>query len=312
MAAGRYDLAANFFRSALQSNPWLAEAYAGLAQCTAALGDCEGAVAGLVDTAATFKSHGLFDQASLLLGSAVQLAPHRLELHVEVAELELAAGKTIVARQRLESLTRAYAHRGEHEAAAAVQEVIAQWSLNPFSEVIKTEVAPVLEPPRQVPVETAPAPEPKMATPAKPRARRKSRTSAVLEIRPKAPPLAKPKEPLQIIGTPHPDAVRPAMKTPASAARSQLDPSTLPAPGTGRAISGASVDAKLRFETLRKRASGGFRSLPVPGLRRGQLPPRGKGGLVDRLRVRAGVSPSAPPPSEVPFDEDKTQLWIAS
>lgn len=127
LAARRFAEAAGAFRAALSIDPNEPRAYLGLADCACGRGSIDEAVEELVGAAQDFAEREFHDAAFVLLGKALTLAPERLELHVDVAELEAATGRLELACTRLRNLAHAYHQAGQHDEGEAIGEVLASW-----------------------------------------------------------------------------------------------------------------------------------------------------------------------------------------
>jgi hypothetical protein len=100
----------------------------------------------LVGAAADFRDREDYDGAFALLARALTIDPDRLELHIDVAELEAASGRIEMAVGRLENLARAYEQSSQYEDAAAIHEVIEAW-LSEGDEPAAEQATPPAPPP---------------------------------------------------------------------------------------------------------------------------------------------------------------------
>jgi tetratricopeptide (TPR) repeat protein len=125
LQAGRVARAAGAFRAVLLIDPAEVQAHFGLAECALARDCADEAVAGLVASAAELAAGGRIEAALQLHAGALTIDPSRLELHLEVAELEVASGRDIAAAARLRALARAYVAAGRSDDASAIEEFVA-------------------------------------------------------------------------------------------------------------------------------------------------------------------------------------------
>jgi tetratricopeptide (TPR) repeat protein len=84
------------------------------------MGEVERQVSAYVEIARRRMAEGNVDQAIEFFSRALSLDPERLEVHVDLAELEIARGKTDAAIARLEAVAEAYVDAGNTEAATDV------------------------------------------------------------------------------------------------------------------------------------------------------------------------------------------------
>lgn len=122
LAAARYAEAAGAFRAVLCIDPHAPEAYLGLADCAVGRGQIDEAIEDLVGAAKDFAERESLPAAFALMTKALAIDPRRLELHIDVAELEAAAGRVDMAALRLENLSRTYEAAGRYDEATAVLE----------------------------------------------------------------------------------------------------------------------------------------------------------------------------------------------
>ncbi len=129
LSAGRIAEAEGAFRAVLSIDPDEHRAHLGLADCACAQGQGQSrvdhAVDRLVEDARAYADRQAMRPAFALLTKALAIAPSRLDLHIDVAELEAADGRSEVAAQRLEKLARTYASAGQHDEAALVLDAAA-------------------------------------------------------------------------------------------------------------------------------------------------------------------------------------------
>jgi hypothetical protein len=128
LAAARYAEAAGAYRAVLCIDPQAYEAHLGLADCAVGRGQLEEAIEDLVGAAQDFAEREALQPAFALMTKALMLAPARLELHIDVAELEAAAGRIDMATSRLHNLARAYESEGEYDEAEAVRQAAAAFA----------------------------------------------------------------------------------------------------------------------------------------------------------------------------------------
>jgi hypothetical protein len=127
-AAARYAEAYGAYRAVLSIDPSEPRAHIGLAECGIARGQWDVPLEELVATARAFAEQGNVGGAFALLGHALGRDPSRLELHIDIAELEAGLGQLGEATCRLSQLSQAYGRAGRHEEADAVLEVVAAWT----------------------------------------------------------------------------------------------------------------------------------------------------------------------------------------
>jgi tetratricopeptide (TPR) repeat protein len=89
------------------------------------MGDVERRVSAYVEIARRRMAEGNVDEAIEFFSRALSLDPERLEVHVDLAELEIARGRTKAALRRLEAVAEAYVDAGNADAAADVLEFAA-------------------------------------------------------------------------------------------------------------------------------------------------------------------------------------------
>lgn len=163
-------------------DPREVRAHLGLADCAIARGeDKDGIVEELLAAAADSAECDRAPDAFSLFGKALATDPGRLEIHIDIAELEAATGRGDMASSRMENLARTYNAMGLNEDAEAVLEVAALFRGEPavqepapptpvaqYVAPVMTSTAPPLD--QQVPsggTQVAPAPtRPTEPTPA--------------------------------------------------------------------------------------------------------------------------------------------------
>lgn len=89
------------------------------------VGDVERRVSAYVEIARQRVAEGEIDQAIEFFSRALTLDPERLEVHVDLAEVEIARGRTSSAIRRLHAVAEAYVDVGNPEAARDVLEFAA-------------------------------------------------------------------------------------------------------------------------------------------------------------------------------------------
>jgi len=116
-------------RFALSTDPESARAHLILANLRARRGELEAAVDELVDSARRLASQPVQDPCHLyaMFGGALDLAPQRLELHVDLARLQAACDDVPGAQARLVQLSAIYIDAGRHDEARAVLGVASAW-----------------------------------------------------------------------------------------------------------------------------------------------------------------------------------------
>ena len=86
------------------------------------MGEVDARVSAWVEIARQRVAEGDVDRAIELFSRALSLDPERLEVHIDLAELEIARGRTQAALRRLEAVAEAYVDAGNAAAAADVLE----------------------------------------------------------------------------------------------------------------------------------------------------------------------------------------------
>ncbi len=122
MSAGRIAEAEGAYNAILSIDPDEVRAHLGLADCANAAGDGNRAVDHLVQSAQRYAEQGSMPAAFTLMTKALAIAPSRLDLHIDVAELEATAGRVEMAAQRLENLARSYEATGDHDEAILIRD----------------------------------------------------------------------------------------------------------------------------------------------------------------------------------------------
>ncbi|MCX4242762.1 tetratricopeptide repeat protein [Paraliomyxa miuraensis] len=145
LSAGRHAEAIGAFRAALGIDPSDMRARMGLVKALVARGRRSDAAEGLVATARDCVARRELDLALDLLGRALQLDPHRLELHVDVAMVERSLGRTEQALMRIESLAEHYMSTGRTEDAAGLLRFAASWDEPIVVAAPIVEAVPIVE-----------------------------------------------------------------------------------------------------------------------------------------------------------------------
>jgi hypothetical protein len=116
-------------RFALSTDPDCPRAHVTLAQLRCDRGDGEAAVDALIDSVRQQARVGVEDPTGLyeMLAAALELAPERLDVHVDLAELQAQHGDVPGAQARLVQLSAVYIDSGRHEDARAVLAVASAW-----------------------------------------------------------------------------------------------------------------------------------------------------------------------------------------
>lgn len=169
LSAGRLAEAEGVFRAVLNIDPEEFRAYLGLADCATGNGRVEHAVELLSEGSAHYAEAGSMRSAFALMTKALAIAPSRLDLHIDVAQLEAADGRAEMAVLRLENLARTYLAAGQEEEAELVLEaaaafgatpVVAEPSAPPSPAVVNPPTAHASPPPAPRVAATPPPPPP--------------------------------------------------------------------------------------------------------------------------------------------------------
>ncbi|MGH1340851.1 MAG: tetratricopeptide repeat protein [Nannocystales bacterium] len=131
LSAGRLAEAEGVYRAVLNIDPEEFRAHLGLADCATGCGRVDDAVELLSAGSQRYAEAGSMRPAFALITKALAIAPARLDLHIDVAELEAADGRAEMAALRLENLARTYLSAGQHEEAELVLEAAAAFSAPP-------------------------------------------------------------------------------------------------------------------------------------------------------------------------------------
>jgi len=130
-------------RFALSTDPDSTRAHVTLARMQAARGETEAAVDALVDSARRLVDTHDDDPSPLyaMFGAALELDPTRLELHVDLAEVQAAHGDVPGAQARLVQLSAIYIDAGRPLDARAVLSVASAWDpQGSVAGVIETQI----------------------------------------------------------------------------------------------------------------------------------------------------------------------------
>lgn len=150
LSAGQLADAEAAYNALLDENPGEYRAHLGLADCVAARGLSDWAVDHLVENARIYASNRSMRAAFALMTKALAVAPARLDLHIDVAELEALDGRGEMASLRLENLARTYIAMGQEEEAELVLEAAAAFrtapSDPPAHDFDEPEPAPFINP----------------------------------------------------------------------------------------------------------------------------------------------------------------------
>lgn len=123
--SGRTAEAAAAFRGAIACDKDDPRGHIGLARCLVMVGQSVAAIERLVSTGRALAAAEQPDAAYAVLSEALHLDPSQLDLHVDVAELEIGRGDVESGIARLQELATAYAAFGHEEKARAIAESIA-------------------------------------------------------------------------------------------------------------------------------------------------------------------------------------------
>jgi len=127
LAAGRYAEAIGAFRAVLGIDPSMIAPRLGMADAMAARGQPGIAATELIDAAERCAAHEQHADALALYGKALALVPARMELHLDVAVVEQAMGRTEAAVARVEGLAERYMSMGRTDEAAELLRFAASW-----------------------------------------------------------------------------------------------------------------------------------------------------------------------------------------
>lgn len=130
-AAGQHRDAEGVFRAALSIDGDDVEALVLLSDCLVRRRAAAEIIETLIDVGRRVANGTDPAPAYRLFGRALELAPKRLELHVDIAELQASAGDVDGARRRLLRLAKAYRVRGKQTSANAVTDAAAALHAEP-------------------------------------------------------------------------------------------------------------------------------------------------------------------------------------
>ena len=170
LAAGRFAEAAGAFRAVLHIDRNEYRAHLGIADATAARGDRDGAIAGLIENAQSYNEDANPEAALALYGRVLVLDPNRIDVHLDIAFAESALGRHDDAVARVEGLAEAYLRGGRSDEAEELFRFAATWEVEapePTPEPMPVPAA-MAEPPHPaygtppagIPVAAEPSPEP--------------------------------------------------------------------------------------------------------------------------------------------------------
>lgn len=289
LSAGRLAEAEGVYRAVLNIDPEEFRAHLGLADCAMGDGRVDDAVELLSEGSQRYAEAGSMRPAFALMTKALAIAPSRLDLHIDVAELEAADGRAEMAALRLENLARTYLAAGQEEEAELVLEAATAF-LSPLAE---PEPAQPTSPPFVDPHtgHATPPPTPRVAaTPPPP---------------PPASRVAFAPKPLQPTPTPIHDMVRPSpllAKAPQPAPSkhaSSISPPPAPAPARRAPI--AARKPKRSSRGVSKTVAPKWRPSTVttePPPRRKKAKPVAVTSLEPAPTLRRTVAPAPRPPKQ--------------
>ena len=338
LSAGRLAEAEGVYRAVLNIDPEEFRAHLGLADCAMGAGRVDDAVEWLAEGSQTYAAAGSMRPAFALMTKALAIAPARLDLHIDVAELEAADGRAEMAALRLENLARTYLAAGQEEEAELVLEAASaflapaepsppQPSSRPF---VNPHTGHATPPPTPRVAATPPPPPPTSRVTAVPKPIQPTPTPIHNMVRP-SPLLAKaptPPPPPAPGGHTAPITARKAKRSSRGVAKTvaprwcpstvtteppprrkktkrRATPAAEPMPTLRRTVAPAPrprTHAKPIATVAKKRPS----IAPAPSPKRGgkkldKLPPLR--GIADRLRAASSSLRNAP------SEEDRTTMW---
>ena len=340
-SAGRVAEAEGAYNAILDANPEEYRAHLGLAECVCARGLTDWAVDHLVENARSYAEQGSIRPAFALLTKALAIAPSRLDLHIDVAELEALDGRPEMAALRLENLARSYTQAGQAEEAELVLEAAAAFRAPP-EPMLDAAPPPFVNPhtghstpgPRVAATPPPPPPASRARAVPRPIAVDPTPTPAMAMVRPSplVPPPAPPARSTQVLpqSEPEPKAKpkpkrssrgraastgpkwRPSTVTkdpPPRKVKPVAKPATTQVPAAKISITKAPRPRKTAQPIAtyaKKRAS----IAPAPSPKRGgkkldKLPPLRQPASSLAARLRAASSSVTRPPGE----EDRTSMW---
>jgi tetratricopeptide (TPR) repeat protein len=142
LAAGRLAEAAGAFKAVLQIDPHESQAHFGLAQCAVGRGQHDVAYEHFLRTAQLLRERGASDDALTCYGYAVSSDPRRIDIHVDIAELEMELGRREAALARLDGLAEAYLAADREDDAVAILEFMNELQAGDDDEPEPTASAP--------------------------------------------------------------------------------------------------------------------------------------------------------------------------
>ncbi len=172
LSVGRLAEAEAAYNALVEEDPGEYRAHLGFADCVVARGLSDWAVDHLVENARQYAADASMRAAFALMTKALAIAPARLDLHIDVAELEALDGRGEMAALRLENLARTYVAIGQEEEAELVLEAASAFRAAPSTplegDFDEPESAPFINPhtghatpaPRPVPASLRVAPTP--------------------------------------------------------------------------------------------------------------------------------------------------------
>lgn len=336
LSAGRLAEAEGVYRAVLNIDPQEFRAHLGLADCAMGEGRVNDAVELLSEGSQRYAEAGSMRPAFALMTKALAIAPSRLDLHIDVAELEAADGRSEMAALRLENLARTYLAAGQEEEAELVLEAATAF-LNPPAPPAPAQPAsrPFVDPHTG---HTTPPPTPRVAVTPPPPPPASRVALAPKPLQPTPTPIHDIVRPSPLLAKTPPPAPSPAPRAPIASRKAKRSsrgvaktvapkwrpstvtteppprrkkakrapaPSLEPAPTLRRAVAPAPrppKPTKPAAASPRKRSS----IAPAPSPKRG-------GKKLDKLpplrmaadRMRAAMSSARSGPSE----EDRTTMW---
>jgi hypothetical protein len=159
LAAGRLAEAAGAFRAVLHIDANEYRAHLGIADATAARGDRDGAIEGLITNAQIYNDNTFPEAALALYGRVLVLDPNRIDIHLDIAFAESALGRHDDALARVEGLAEAYLRGGRSDEAEELFRFAASWDVDAAPTAV-TEPAMSAAPEPEPPMSAAPVPEP--------------------------------------------------------------------------------------------------------------------------------------------------------
>ncbi|MEM6992633.1 MAG: tetratricopeptide repeat protein, partial [Myxococcota bacterium] len=127
LAAGRYPQAIGAYRAVIGIDPDEYSAHVGIAEAEAARGNAEQGIDTMLEAAAAYAEQENHVAALALFGHALGMDPSRLEVHLDVAICESAAGHHDAAIERCEALAEMYLRAGRRDEAEEIFRFAASW-----------------------------------------------------------------------------------------------------------------------------------------------------------------------------------------